>query len=128
MQEIQLHDIKDLTIISDYSFYIFLFVILFIILLCICVIYFLIKHFKQKNSTKKRAYAALESLDLKDSKKAAYAITKYGRILIQQDREKKLFEELIEALEPYKYKKTVDVLDITVKEQFERFMDAVDVK
>lgn len=129
MQSIPIHDIKSLSTIPDYSFYIFLFLIILLFIIGITLIYFIIKYFKNKNSsTQKKAYAYLKNLNFNHSKEASYAITKYGRLLISNDHEKKLFEELIEQLEQYKYKKEVEAFDDTIKKQFERFMDAIDVK
>lgn len=60
-------------------------------------------------------------------KKSAYTITKYSRLIVSNEREKKLAIELIESLEKYKYKKEVENIDNEVKAKFSIFMDSLDV-
>ena len=54
-------------------------------------------------------------------------VTKYSRLIVSNEREKKLAIELIESLEKYKYKKEVENIDNEVKAKFSIFMDSLDV-
>jgi len=128
MNEIEIHDIKQLVDIPDFSLYIYLTLwILGVILFCI-IIFLLFKYFKyRKKNKRKHYYKILKELDLNDSKNSAYIITKYARLLAISQRDKKLSSELIEELESFKYKKEVEPLSDEVKILFGRFMDNVDV-
>ncbi len=128
MNEIEIHDIKQLVDIPDFSLYIYLTLwILGVILFCI-IVFLLFKYFKyRKKDKRKHYYKILKKLDLNDSKNSAYIITKYARLLAISQRDKKLSSELIEELESFKYKKEVEPLSDEVKILFGRFMDNVDV-
>ncbi len=128
MNEIEIHDIKQLVDIPDFSLYIYLTLwILGVILFCI-IVFLLFKYFKyRKKDKRKHYYKILKELDLNDSKNSAYIITKYARLLAISQRDKKLSSELIEELESFKYKKEVEPLSDEVKILFGRFMDNVDV-
>lgn len=128
MNEIKIHDIKDLTQIPDISFYLFILIIILGTLIAIIFIFILFKFFNnRKKNKRKEYYKILKDLDLKNSKKSAYIISKNIRLLAQNDREKRLAKELIEELEKYKYRKEVNELDDNVKIIFARFMDNIDV-
>lgn len=128
MNEIEIHDIKQLVDIPDFSLYIYLTLwVLGVILFCI-VVFLIYKYFKYRKKDKRKFYyKTLKDLDLNDSKHSAYVITKYARLLAISEREKKLSTELIEELENFKYKKDVKPLSDEAKILFGRFMDNVDV-
>lgn len=128
MEEIKIHDIKELVEIPDFSF--FIYSLLWILgVLAFCIVIFLIyKYFYNKNRCQRKEYfKILKELDLNNSKESAYKITKYARLLVHNEREKRLCNELIEELETFKYKKEVAPLSDDVKILFGRFMDSVDV-
>lgn len=127
MNELKIHDIKALSTIPDISFYIFVLIILVSICIISALLYLLFKYFKSKNNDKKTLYKELNNMILKNAKLDAYVITKKGRELINNDREQKLYEELIEELNQYKYKKDVQSMNKQSQEKFRRFMDAIDV-
>lgn len=128
MNEIKIHDIKELVDIPDISLYLYMFLWVLSIAILFILIFLLYKFFKNKNKNlKKLYYQKLKEIDLEDSKNSAYLITKYARLLATSDREIKLLNELIEELEAYKYKKEVEPLNDNVKIIFARFMDSVDV-
>ena len=81
----------------------------------------------RKTNDRKTYYNILKNIDFSDSKKAAYTITKYSRLLASNDREKKLANELIEDLEFFKYKKDVKNIDKMSKAKFLTFMEILDV-
>lgn len=128
MNEIKLHDIKDLSEIPDISIYLF-FILLVVGVAFLSLILFLIYKyfFNKKKNERKKYYKILEELDLTKSKQSAYTISKYARLLVSNTREEKLCEELIEILESYKYKKDVSEISDDVKIVFGRFMDNIDV-
>ena len=124
----KLNDIKELEKIPDNSIFIFSFLIFLAILILTTLIFFLIKFFKnRKKSPRKIYFEILKNIDFSDSKKSAYVITKYSRLITTNEREKKLANELIEVLEKYKYKKNVEKIDETIKAKFLVFMDSLDV-
>lgn len=124
----KLNDIKELEKIPDNSIFIFSFLIFLAILILITLIFFLIKFFKnRKKSPRKIYFEILKNIDFSDSKKSAYVITKYSRLITTNEREKKLANELIEELEKYKYKKNIEKIDDTIKAKFLVFMDSLDV-
>ncbi len=124
----KLNDIKELEKIPDNSIFIFSFLIFLAILILTTLIFFLIKFFKnRKKSPRKIYFEILKNIDFSDSKKSAYVITKYSRLITTNEREKKLANELIEELEKYKYKKNVEKIDDTIKAKFLVFMDSLDV-
>ena len=124
----KLNDIKELEKIPNNSIFIFSFLIFLAILILTTLIFFLIKFFKnRKKSPRKIYFEILKNIDFSDSKKSAYVITKYSRLITTNEREKKLANELIEELEKYKYKKNVEKIDETIKAKFLVFMDSLDV-
>ena len=127
MNELKIHDIKALSTIPDISFYIFLLIIVLAISVLGLLIYLLFKYFKSRSNEKKIIFKQLQNMPLNNAKQDAYIITKKGRKLISNDREEKLFEELIEELNQYKYKKNVQSMHKHTQEKFRRFMDALDV-
>lgn len=128
MNELKIHDIKNLVEVPDISFYLFIsLIILAFLILCIS-IYLLYKKFKNKNKKiRKEYYKILQEIDFSKSKNAAYKITKYARLLAISQREIKLANELILQLEKHKYKKDVEDINKSIKIKYEIFMDALDV-
>lgn len=128
MNEIKIHDIKNLSQIPDISFYIFLGLSILAIVILLILIFIIYKYFKnKKKNRRKEYYKILKALDLQESKQAAYDISKYARLLISNEREEKLFDELNEELEKFKYKKEVESLNDEVRILFGRYMDIIDV-
>lgn len=128
MNDIKIHDIKELVEIPDFSFYIYSLLWILAIVAFFVLVFLIYKYFSNKKKCKRKEYfKILKELNLNDSKKAAYKITKYARLLSQNEREKRVCSELIEELSPYKYKKEVEPLNDNVKILFGRFMDIIDV-
>jgi hypothetical protein len=124
----KLHDIKELEKIPDNSIFIFSILIFAGIILILTIIFLFIKYFKnRKVSDRKTYFNILKNIDFEDSKKAAYIITKYSRLIANNDREKKLANELIEELEFFKYKKNVKKIDKLTKAKYSTFMEILDV-
>ena len=78
--DIPLHDIKTIVEVQEYSLYYFLAISLVAILLICVFIYFLYRWFKNKNryNQRKEYFKLLDDLDFSDTKKSAYAVSKYG--------------------------------------------------
>lgn len=128
MNQLKIHDIKDLVIISDYSLYIFILLVVLATLTITLLIYLIVKKiFNKKENIKKRYLKKLKELDFSNTKESAYAITKYGKYFIDEQRVEKLYFELNENLNPYKYKKDIEPFHKEIKEEIRRFMDAIDV-
>ncbi len=126
--QLQINDIKDIVDIPDYSIYIFGAIIIAMAIIIGLIIYFIYKYFKNKKlNIKKEYFKILQNLDLDDTKNSAYKITKYGLLLASTPREKRLISSLNSLLEEYKYKKNVQPFDDNIKNQFQIFLDSLDV-
>lgn len=126
--ELQIHDIKDIVKIPDYSIFIFYFLIFLAVLALFIVIVFIIKYFKNKKPNMRKEYCKiLKDIDYSQAKTSAYTISKYVRLLAKNERENILADELIELLQEYKYKKEVKQIDDNIKAKLSTFMDVVDV-
>ena len=110
-----LRDIKGLVQVEDYSLYIFI----AIVIVSLVILYFIIKkivNYKRVISPIKVAKKELKNLDLSDSKMASYKLTKYGKLLSDED---------LEYLEKYKYKKEVTEFNEEDLQKIKEFLNAV---
>ena len=124
----KIHDIKDIVKIPDNSIFIYYGLILLAVLLTLIIIIFIIKYFKNKKINQRKIYFdILKNIEFKDSKKDAYTITKYIRLLVRTQREKILANELINELEEYKYKKTVPNINTDTKNKLNTLLGIIDV-
>lgn len=124
----KLNDIKELEKIPDNSLFIFSALILLGFIFLLILIFFITKLIKNRKKNPRKIYfKILKNVNFSDSKKSAYTITKYSRLIVSNEREKKLAIELIESLEKYKYKKEVENIDNEIKAKFSIFMDSLDV-
>jgi len=109
----ELRDIKGLIEVEDYSLYIFI----AIVVISLVILYFIIKKLLSlKPSLQKKAKKELKNIDLSDSKTASYKLTKYGKILKDEE---------FEYLEKYKYKKKVKEFNKDDLEKIKGFLDAI---
>lgn len=128
--DIPLHDIKSIVEVDEYSLYYLLGASFFILLFLLVVAYFLYKWFKTKKkfNLRKENYKALNSLDLSDAKKCAYAITSYGATFKDDSpRHHEMFLNLTNRLEVYKYKKEVSAFDDETIGYIELYKGMIDV-
>jgi hypothetical protein len=127
--QLQINDIKTIVEIPDYSIYIYYGLIILAISLLIATLYFIYNYFKsKKNSLEKKYFTILKNIDLNNQKNSAYTISKYGRLLVKEERQQRLFEELHHSLEEFKYKKNIDKeIPNTIKLQYETFLESLDV-
>jgi len=127
--KLQINDIKTIVEIPDYSIYIYYgFIVLGFALFLAC-LYFIYNYFiSKKYSLEKEYLSKVKNIDFKNQKKSAYTLSKYGRLLAKEPRQKRLFEELHYSLEEFKYKKNIDKkIPNTIKLQYETFLESLDV-
>ena len=114
MQKLQLHDIKPLVEVSDYTHIYFGVIVVIVSIVIAGAIYLLwnyIKHRKKVDIRKIHLKKLLE-VTYDDPKKAAYLLTKYGATFKDDDtRHKELYANMLSHLEKYKYKKEVEPFD-----------------
>jgi hypothetical protein len=126
--KLNLYDIKELSNIPDNSFYIFslLTIIVFVILLSFLILY-KIKKRKKEKTFRVQALEKLNNINLNDTKKSAYIISKFGRVLIQDERSKKLFDELFTSLEKYKYTQLVPRFEKDIFVKLQLFKESIGI-
>lgn len=123
----KLIDIKGFVDVPDVSLYLFLAILIFAFLLLIFAGLKAYKYFKTKGKNPKDiAKKKLSNLDFKDAKKAAYAISKYGLDLAQNDNQKEFLDELSRDLAKYKYQKNVPEFADEDKKRLKTFMELCD--
>ena len=128
--EIPLHDIKPLLEIQDYSFYYFLAVVSIVSIIVLALLYLMYRYFrgKKKFDIRKEHYKILQNINLKEPKKAAYLLTQYGATFAEDsDRHQKTYKEMLDKLEKYKYKKSVDDFDRETLRVIELYKGMIDV-
>jgi len=119
-----LKDIKGITQIPDMSFYIFLALCVVVVLLIVSVAIYIFGILKRRKKSKRKLYIQkLKSIDTKDSKKAAYLITKYARKIVKTKEEKGILEQLLSKLERYKYIKNAPPFDEESKKYLKLFLE-----
>jgi len=128
--QLQINDIKTIVEIPDYSIYLYYGLLLLGLTMVVALIYFIYNYFKSKKTSREKEYFnILKNIDLSKQKQAAYTISKYGRFLLKDERQKRLFEELDNSLEEFKYKKTIEKkIPNTIKLQYETFLESLDVR
>ncbi len=123
----KLADIKDFTQVSDYSFYLFIFLCLLALLIVGFLVYKIFHFFKHKQKSKREiALEVLKNIDFSNSKKASYAISKYGAYLPQNEAGEEFLQRLNEKLAKYKYQKIVPEFSDEDRKEFKAFMDLCD--
>ncbi|MCD6172614.1 MAG: hypothetical protein J7J96_02360 [Sulfurimonas sp.] len=128
--DIPLHDIKPIVEVQEYSFYYFLGAVGIAIILACGVVYLLYFWYKKRAAFNVRKYHAklLHTLDLKDTKNSAYAISSYGFTFKDDSpRHVEMFKNLNERLQSYKYKKSVEVFDSETIAYIELYKGMIDV-
>lgn len=128
--DIPLHDIKPLLEVEEYSLYYFLGTGVITAFIIIAIIYLLVKYFKSRNAfnIRKEHYRLLSAVDFSDAKRAAYDITFYGNTFSDDGpRQSEMYKNLVDRLELYKYKKSVDKIDSEVVAYIELYRGMIDV-
>lgn len=128
--DIPLHDIKPIVDIQEYSLYYLLGISFISLLIVLGIIYLIYKYIKAKNAynIRKEHYKLITSLDLSNTKHAAYAITVLG-LTFKDDsqRHSDMYDNIVQRLESYKYRKEVDLFDAEVIGYIEVYKGMIDV-
>lgn len=124
----QLRDIRPIVEVPDISLYLLIGIVLLGVLLLSFLGWYAFRRFrKDKRASRRATYLQkLKEVDLSDSKKAAYTITRYGRLVADDEQSRNLLAELVSLLEPYKYKKNVDDLSDEAIRSYHLFLGVVD--
>jgi len=112
--DIPLHDIKPLVEIQEYSmeYLIVISLVLFIILGAALYLFVRWLQNRKKFNLRKENLTKIKSIDMSDTKNAAYKLTLYGHTFKDDTpRHEKAYNELFENLQKYKYKKDVESFD-----------------
>ncbi|MEA1917531.1 MAG: hypothetical protein U9N42_08395 [Campylobacterota bacterium] len=129
MDELKLHDIKPLVEINDTSFTLFVItcsVATILILGALYLIYKFIKNYKKVNIRRER-YKKLTALDLENTKKTAYLISSLGfTFKDDSQRVNEAYNNLVNKLEAYKYKKEIEPFNDEVKSYYNIFIGMID--
>ena len=128
--QIPLHDIKPLLEIDDYSLYYFIGIVTIVTIVVLAAAYLLYKYFREKNrfNLRKEHFRILNNIDLRETKKAAYELTEYGATFENDsERHHKTYHDMVENLEKYKYKKSVDDFDSETLRIIELYRGMIDV-
>jgi len=101
----KLKDIKSIVEIEDYSLYLLIFTSIIGVIIVIGVIYLLYRAYKNRQKRNKRLYYLhrIKKADINNPKKYAYIVTKYARLLVEDEKQERILEKLVENLEVYKY-------------------------
>jgi polyhydroxyalkanoate synthesis regulator protein len=127
--QLKLHDIKPIVEVKDYSFFYFSALTFTVVVLLFGFIYLAIKWYRnrKKYNKRKEAYKTLLDIDLGDTKKAAYALTSIGATFKDDTpRNQEMYQNMINRLENYKYKKEVKELDDETKSYIELYKEMID--
>jgi len=120
-----IRDIKPIFELSDY--YLYIGALLFFLLVLIAAGIFAYRYFKKKKIDMRGEYIEkLKKINLDDSKRAAYEMTKYLRLIASSSDENEMAESIIRKLEIYKYAKDVPSLSRDIKSDYENFLKAAD--
>ena len=127
---IPIHDIKPLVEIHEYSFYYLVGVVVFVAFIVVGVLYLLYRYLKHKNrfNIRKEHFKLFKNVDTNNPKQAAYELTKYGLTFKDDDeRHTKAYNNMVERLQKYKYKKDVEMFDKETKHYIELYEAMLDV-
>ncbi|MDD2267835.1 hypothetical protein [Sulfuricurvum sp.] len=118
-----LRGIKNLVPIEDYSLYFFILVISLIAFLILIAFLYIVKYLRKPKMIQARnsAWHYLNHIDFDDAKIAAYGITQCARFFVTQEN-KAIFEQLIQALEVYKYKPEIPAFKESDKALLSEFL------
>ncbi len=128
---LKIHDIKPIVEIPDYSIYLYYGLIVCAVLFGLFILYWVYRLITKtkKVSHDKEYFKILKDIEFTNVKNAAYTMTKYGRLLAKDERQKSLLEDLYHSLEEFKYKKVVSAtISNDVKVKYDNFMESLDVR
>jgi hypothetical protein len=121
-----LRDIKDIVTVHDNSLWILLAIVAGVILLSFLAIYlFKNRRIRKKRKTPKElAKERLKSIDFSDTKSAVYTFCEDGELFVDE-KSKEAFENIVNRVQEYKYKKDIPDLDEEIKENIKRFIGGI---
>lgn len=128
--DIPLHDIKPLMEVPDSSFTILMIVVVILTAVFTGASYLFYRYMESKKRVDHRKihYKALQKVDFRDAKRAAYAITEHGRIFAEDsERLNESYLNLVSRLEAYKYKKVVSTIDDESRSYYKIYLEMIDV-
>ncbi len=128
--DVPLHDIKTIVEVQEYSFYYLLGVIALGVLVLSVLSLLIYKYIQKRNAynERKEHLKLLNSLDLSDTKNAAYALSKYGLTFANDGvRESEMYKNITSRLEQFKYKKSVEEFDEETLGYIELYKGMIDV-
>ena len=128
--DIPLHDIKPLLEVDEYSLYYFLGASSLLLILLLGITYLIYRYFKKRNAynVRKEYINNINALDFSDTKNTAYQISFYGELFKDDSpRHAEMYQNLMQRLESYKYKKTVDSFDKETIGFMELYKEMLDV-
>jgi len=127
-ENLTLRDIRSLEPIDDISLYLFIIAIVFVSLIIGALLYKLFSTIRarKKETLRKEVLQRLKDIEFDDPKDAAYKITKYGQFLANDERSKRMLEQLLPKLEKYKFIKDVPEFDDESVQYYNLFLKSVD--
>ena len=128
--DVPLHDIKTIVEVQEYSFYYLLGVIALGVLVLSVLSLLIYKYIQKRNAynERKEHLKLLNSLNLSDTKNAAYALSKYGLTFANDgQRESEMYKNITSRLEQFKYKKSVEEFDEETLGYIELYKGMIDV-
>ena len=128
--DVPLHDIKNIVEVQEYSLYYLIGVVSLVLIVLIIIGYLTYKWLERRNAynQRKEHYKLLYSIDLNDTKSAAYAISKYASTFKDDgERQAGMYENITARLEQYKYKKNVEAFDRETLGFVELYKGMIDV-
>jgi HAMP domain-containing protein len=129
MVDIPVNDIAPLAEVHDYSIYLFGGSVTIGVVITLSLILFVLKKWRGRRlSERKYLYHLLDSIDLSDSKRAAYKISELGRVFASDnERTERAYHNLFERLEPYKYAPVVEPFTEEVLGYYRLYLEIIDV-
>ena len=128
--DIPLHDIKPLLEIQEYSLYylVALGVVALIIILGTAYLLFVWIRNRNRFNIRKEHHKILDAVNFSDTKQAAYDLTFYGATFKEDTpRHTKTYDDLLDKLQNYKYKKSVESFDGETLRIIELYRGMIDV-
>lgn len=128
--DVPLHDIKTIVEVNEYSLYYFIGLSVITFIIIVGLLYLIYSWYKKRNqySKRKEHYKLLHSINLDDTKNAAYAISLYGATFANDgDRQTGMYKNITQRLEQFKYKKDVDKFDKETLGYIELYKGMIDV-
>ncbi len=128
--DIPLHDIKPLMEVPDNSLMWFILLVSVVLVVAGVIIYLIVKWMRKRRAgnVRRHHFELLQGIDFSDPKRAAYAITRYGYTFASDEaRVQEAYDNLVERLAPYKYKKEVDPIDDETVGYYNIFVGMIDV-